>query len=182
MAQRIPQSAASSRVQQFMQPTRAAMQFMQPARTPRFRQATAAAKADEQVEAGDDLVMNRRAALASGLVAAASMVPQTPSWAVNRKRGIDNPEEELEKLMEAKKAAAEKKKEKAEKDLANPKKEGEPDERTFPIAGAAAGGVALSIPLYFANLQRLGTKVASGGKDDGYRDSRRTVTGKNKRR
>ena len=30
------------------------------------------------------------------------------------------------------------------------------------------GGTALSVPFYFKNLQRLGTKVASGGKDDGY--------------
>ena len=36
-----------------------------------------------------------------------------------------------------------------------------------PILLIAGGGTALSIPFYFQNVKRLGTKIASGGKDDG---------------
>ena len=32
---------------------------------------------------------------------------------------------------------------------------------------ALGGSVVLSVPFYFKNLQRLGTKIVSGGKDDG---------------
>jgi hypothetical protein len=170
----IPQSASTARVQQFLQPMKV-WQPMQPVRTSQFRQRpVAAADSDEQTASNDfapsdseSRVMSRRAALASGLIAAA-MMPQA-SWAVNRKRGVDDPEAELARLEEEKKEAAAKK---AAKEAAKTaKKEAgieETDERSFPIAAAAGGGVLLSVPLYFANLQRLGTKVASGGKDDGY--------------
>lgn len=35
------------------------------------------------------------------------------------------------------------------------------------IGLAVFASVALSVPFYFKNLQRLGTKIATGGKDDG---------------
>lgn len=36
------------------------------------------------------------------------------------------------------------------------------------IGLALVASVALSVPFYSKNLERLGTKIASGGKDDGY--------------
>mmetsp|Transcript_99030 Transcript_99030/g.156116 ORF Transcript_99030/g.156116 Transcript_99030/m.156116 type:complete len:173 (+) Transcript_99030:62-580(+) len=50
-------------------------------------------------------------------------------------------------------------------------------EKLLPAIVVLGGGTALSVPFFSANLQRLGTKVASGGQDDGYGGK-----GKNKRR
>jgi len=36
------------------------------------------------------------------------------------------------------------------------------------VGGVLVGSVALSVPFYWKNLARLGTKITSGGKDDGY--------------
>ena len=36
------------------------------------------------------------------------------------------------------------------------------------MGGALLGSVVLSVPFYYKNLLRLGTKIASGGKEDGY--------------
>ena len=42
------------------------------------------------------------------------------------------------------------------------------DEKLKPILYALGASVVLSVPFYFQNLERLATKVASGGKDSGY--------------
>ena len=42
------------------------------------------------------------------------------------------------------------------------------EEKIAPIAGVALAGTALSALFVLPNLSRLGTKVASGGKDSGY--------------
>ena len=39
------------------------------------------------------------------------------------------------------------------------------------VGGALLGSIALSFPFYSENVKRLGTKVASGGKDRGYTKS-----------
>ena len=36
------------------------------------------------------------------------------------------------------------------------------------VGGIAVGGTLASTAFYSQNLSRLGTKIASGGKDDGY--------------
>ena len=36
------------------------------------------------------------------------------------------------------------------------------------VGGVLVGSVALSVPFYWKNVARLVTKIASGGKDDGY--------------
>ena len=42
-------------------------------------------------------------------------------------------------------------------------------------------GVVLSVPFYYKNLERLGTKIASGGKDSGYETkSKKLIEPKNK--
>ena len=59
-----------------------------------------------------------------------------------------------------------------------PEPELDSGEKLKPILLVAGGGLALSIPFYFQNLQRLGTKVASGGKDSGYAQSKKLVDAK----
>jgi len=44
----------------------------------------------------------------------------------------------------------------------------EKEQQESGIKLAVGGGLALAVPFFAANLQRLGIKVASGGKDDGY--------------
>ena len=46
--------------------------------------------------------------------------------------------------------------------------EAEKASKTNLVAGVLVGSVALSVPFYWQNLQRLAIKVGSGGKDDGY--------------
>lgn len=51
------------------------------------------------------------------------------------------------------------------------KEENPEEEGTDPkllVGGAVAASVALSVPFYFQNVSRLGTKIASGGKKSGY--------------
>eukprot|EP00747_Dinoflagellata_sp_TGD_P048744 gnl/TRDRNA2_/TRDRNA2_145789_c0_seq3.p2 gnl/TRDRNA2_/TRDRNA2_145789_c0~~gnl/TRDRNA2_/TRDRNA2_145789_c0_seq3.p2 ORF type:complete len:245 (-),score=63.47 gnl/TRDRNA2_/TRDRNA2_145789_c0_seq3:2015-2749(-) len=165
-------------IRQFTQPTRTS-QFMQPAR----------AVSDEDRQPAMPLP-GRREAIASSL-AAVAMMPSMAS-AASRPRGIANPEEALEQQLAEKKAAEEAKaKKKAAKEASGVTQADEDQQRLQPILYTAAGGVALSVPLYFANLQRLATKVASGGKDDGYgpkktvapqrQSSRVTVVGRGKK-
>jgi hypothetical protein len=49
-----------------------------------------------------------------------------------------------------------------------PEQEVSAQDKATPVLAALGGSVALSVPFYYKNLQRLGTKIASGGKDSGY--------------
>ena len=69
-------------------------------------------------------------------------------------------------------------KEREEALYGEPEPEVDSGEKLKPILIALGGGTALSIPFYFQNLKRLGTKVASGGKDSGYQQSKKLVDAK----
>lgn len=98
---------------------------------------------------------SRRAALASGagLLAAAAIAP------------LSAHADSLEEIAARSNAAAMEDRKKAE---AQYDQVVTTEEKVAPIAGVAIAGVALSVPFFFQNLQRLGTKVASGGQDSGY--------------
>eukprot|EP00746_Dinoflagellata_sp_MGD_P162213 gnl/MRDRNA2_/MRDRNA2_89667_c0_seq1.p1 gnl/MRDRNA2_/MRDRNA2_89667_c0~~gnl/MRDRNA2_/MRDRNA2_89667_c0_seq1.p1 ORF type:complete len:239 (-),score=51.38 gnl/MRDRNA2_/MRDRNA2_89667_c0_seq1:254-970(-) len=177
-----------SRTQQF-QPAKAwatppakAWQSMQPARAQYFRQAKVAATSDDADAASDN--PGRRAAL-SGLTAAASvMVPAVANaggrFNVQAIPDGDTAEDVIQRQLEA---------QRRDRDRTISKMQRTPEqiekEESAKFQGVAAAGavVLFSLPFFFPNLQRLATKVASGGQDDGYgdaspRNSRRTVTGK----
>lgn len=129
--------------------------------------------------------VGRRVALASGLAAASAvMAPKTAladvrdtKIGVNGAAGggrynvlaIEDPELAVKVVQE------QEKKNKEEKARRKVLKERTPEEiaaeeakNTASIQYAIGGGLALSVPFFAANLQRLGIKVASGGKEDGY--------------
>ena len=95
----------------------------------------------------------RRAALL-GLGAAAFA---TPAFA-------DSIEEIAARSNAAAKAAAAAKAEEVEEDKGNP---------ALIVGGIVVGGTLASTAFYSQNLSRLGTKIASGGKDDGRGNKRR---------
>jgi len=191
-----------------LQPTRAAWQFRKPA---------VAASSDDAhaVAANPMFVGGRRAALASGLLAAVTLpnaalaesaedAELRKTLATKRKdggggvtsnaargggggrfnvesfdmdRGAEIVQEQLEK-QKTKKKLKNRFAEKTKEEVAE-----EESGKLTPVY-ATLGLVGLSVPFYFANLQRLGTKVASGGRDDGYgrqtAGGRKTVKGKGK--
>merc|ERR1711990_65615 len=58
---------------------------------------------------------------------------------------------------------------KADREAAyTPEPEVSSEEKLKPIITALGASVVLSVPFYYKNLQRLFTKVSSGGEDDGY--------------
>lgn len=213
------QPLQSARVPQFTQATSAkfvqpgqAWRSLQPTRAAwQFRKPVVAASSDDAHAVAADPMFGRRAALASGLLAAVTLpnaaLAENAEDAALRKslatkrqdggggvtsnaargggggrfnvesfdmeRGQDIVQEQLEK-QKTKKKLKNRFSEKTKEEVAE-----EEGGKLTPVYGAL-GVVGLSVPFYFANLQRLGTKVASGGRDDGYGGGRKTVKGKGK--
>merc|ERR1740127_430402 len=65
-------------------------------------------------------------------------------------------------------AAALKDREAAKEKALAPEAEASTEEKLKPILIAVGGGTLLSVPFFAQNLQRLFTKVSSGGEDAGY--------------
>lgn len=60
---------------------------------------------------------------------------------------------------------------KADREAPKEEKVRDSSEGKAQVGGILLGGTALSVPFFAENLKRLGTKIASGGKDDGYETS-----------
>jgi hypothetical protein len=58
-------------------------------------------------------------------------------------------------------------KERDSKRVAEPEPEVSTGDKLKPVLTALGGSVVLSVPFYYKNLQRLATKISSGGEDDG---------------
>jgi hypothetical protein len=116
------------------------------------------------VSASDEAaVTSRRSALLSlaGAAAAAAVVV-APTAAV-----ADESAEDMVARIAAKSAAAnEAARQKAEKEAATKAQAKEGSSSL--VLGAGAAGVALTLPFFLPNLLRLGSKLSSGGEDDGY--------------
>lgn len=162
-------SMQSARAQQFVQPGMA-WRSMQSTRARQFVKPVASDDADAVAVAGTTF-SGRRAALASGLAAVATL--PNMAWADGRDNTltIEDPSagaEALQRQVEAQAAAKQAKKIKEARAPDEVKKE---EEGKLNGVYVALGAGALSVPLFAQNLKRLGTKIASGGKDDGYGDS-----------
>lgn len=79
----------------------------------------------------------------------------------------DESAEDMVARIAAKSAAAnEAARAKADKEAAQ--KAGAKDGSSNLVLGVGAAGVALTLPFFLPNLLRLGSKLSSGGEDDGY--------------
>jgi len=172
--------AFQARAPQFTQPVPSSKvwQAMKPAMARQFVQPVAAAASDKTdgmalVGKSSDSSLGRRAMLGSAL-AATAMVPIAQAggnavgrWSIDDKYK-DDPEAAVEEIRRQQ-AEGEARRKKRLKQDSRTKEEIKADEEKQQVPVLAAGGlVALSVPFFAANLGRLGTKVASGGKDDGY--------------
>jgi hypothetical protein len=177
-------------VQQIRQPTRAfqavppatVWQSMQPARAQQFRQSAVTATSDHADASPGDL--GRRTALAAGLTSAAmAMVPPMANAGGRFNVQAIKDGEDAEDVIQKQLAAQKLDRDRTIKKSQRTKEQIEQEDQAKLGGVAAVGGLTvLSLPFFFPNLQRLATKVGSGGKDDGYGspppNSRRTVTGK----
>jgi len=113
----------------------------------------------------DEAVTSRRSALLSlggAAAAAAAAVVVAPNAAF-----ADESAEDMVARIAAKSAAAnDAARAKAEKEAAQ--KAGAKGGSSNLVLGAGAAGVALTLPFFLPNLLRLGSKLGSGGEDDGY--------------
>merc|ERR1712224_783562 len=107
----------------------------------------------------DDGDMSRRAALFTG-VAAASAALATPAFA-------DDSDDMIARIAAKNAKLAEEERNKAPGKTEEEEAEERENSKKL-IGGALVGSVVLSVPFYYKNLQRLGTKIASGGEDSGY--------------
>jgi len=178
------QPVPSAKTLQSMKPLRAG-QFMRSAATPQSNNADL-----HSAVAPVSNPLSRRGALASGL-ATVAMIPRMAeaeqyttqgrgtSGGRFNSREFGTPEEMQAYLLEEQRIKKEEAKKRIRMD-ARPKEEKDAEQagKFSGVLYAGGAAVALSVPFYFANLQRLGTKVISGGADDGYGNQRRTVRGK----
>ena len=114
----------------------------------------------------DEAVTSRRSALLSlggaAAAAATAAVVAAPTAAL-----ADESAEDMVARIAAKSAAAnEAARLKAEKEAASKAQAKEGSSSL--VLGAGAAGVALTLPFFLPNLLRLGSKLSSGGEDDGY--------------
>lgn len=100
---------------------------------------------------------SRRAAILTG-VAACSAIVAKPAFA-------DDNDDMVARIAAKNALAAE-----AERNKIDTSKSAEEQsaEGKGLVGAALLGSVVLSVPFYYKNLQRLGTKISSGGKDSGY--------------
>jgi len=119
--------------------------------------------------------VGRRAALVGGMAAATMAIAPKDALAEGKGGGrfnvldVRDPEvalkemQELNARNEAERQTRKRLKERTPEEIA-----AEQEQQAGGIKLAVGGGLALAVPFFAANLQRLGIKVASGGKDDGY--------------
>jgi hypothetical protein len=121
------------------------------------------------VEGQDGAVSSRRQALgqASGWLAAAGLavVAVAPTVAYADPLAADNDADDVVKRIAAQSAAVNEAA-RAKKAKEAPKEKGDGGKSLVGLA--AAGGVVLTLPFFLPNLMRIGTKLTSGGEDDGY--------------
>eukprot|EP00586_Coscinodiscus_wailesii_P011896 CAMPEP_0172490642 /NCGR_PEP_ID=MMETSP1066-20121228/21148_1 /TAXON_ID=671091 /ORGANISM="Coscinodiscus wailesii, Strain CCMP2513" /LENGTH=162 /DNA_ID=CAMNT_0013259215 /DNA_START=126 /DNA_END=614 /DNA_ORIENTATION=+ len=110
---------------------------------------------------GEDSVSSRRQALGhiSGWAAAAATIASAPTIVY-----ADDADDTVKRIAAQSAAANEAARAKKEKEAAAKAEGG----GTNLVGLAAAGGVVLTLPFFLPNLQRLGTKLGSGGESDGY--------------
>jgi len=171
--------AFQARAPQFTQPVPSSKvwQAMKPAMARQFVQPAAAAASDKTdgmalVGKSSDSSLGRRAMLGSAL-AGTAMVPIAQAanavgrWSIDDKYKND-PEAAVEEIRKQQAEGEERRKKRLKRDSRTEEEiKAEKEQQQLPVL-AAGGLVALSVPFFAANLGRLGTKVASGGKDDGY--------------
>lgn len=129
-------------------------------------QAPAVTSALHATSADETAVTSRRSALLSlggaAAAAATAAVVAAPTAAL-----ADESAEDMVARIAAKSAAAnEAARAKAEKEAASKAQAKEGSSSL--VLGAGAAGVALTLPFFLPNLLRLGSKLSSGGEDDGY--------------
>jgi len=104
----------------------------------------------------------RREAIESLATTAAAFAFVAPAVAV----GTNDADDVVARIAAQNAAKAAAAREQAAVEASKPKKE--PTDGKSLVLGAAGASVALSLPFFLPNLLRLGTKLASGGKNDGY--------------
>lgn len=107
----------------------------------------------------------RQAVAGAGAVLAATVFLPKVAFA-------DETEDAMAKIAAKNKAALAKAKEEERANIMKQVEEEEdPSAKVKKIVGVGAAGVLASVPFYYRNLLRLGTKIVSGGEDDGYNPS-----------
>lgn len=113
----------------------------------------------------DAVVSSRRSALLS-LGGAAATFALTSAFAPDAAFADESAEDMVARIAAQSAAANEAARAKAEKESAEKAKAKEGSSGL--VLGAGAAGVALTLPFFLPNLLRLGSKLGSGGEDDGY--------------
>jgi hypothetical protein len=172
--------AFQARAPQFTQPVPSSKvwQAMKPAMARQFVQPVAAAASDKTdgmalVGKSSDSSLGRRAMLGSAL-AATAMVPIAQAggsavgrWSIDDKYK-DDPEAAVEEIRRQQAEGEERRKQRLKKNQRTKAEVAADEEKQELPIKVALGLGALAVPFFAANLGRLGTKVASGGKNDGY--------------
>lgn len=141
--------------------------------TPPSRIPLAGALQVSHLDCHDAVTTSRRSALATGLLALVTLpVVVAGSTAANAAVSADESAEDMVERIAAKSAAANAAA-RAKAAAEEQKKIEGADSGKILVPAFLLGSVGLSLPFFLPNLIRLGTKVASGGEDDGYGKKRK---------